>query len=73
MGLTTTEILNLAGTICKSDDLWISGEEGQFVRRSRHNREAIAERNRGSCLQARDLKHPRCPWKVQRKRGPQVA
>ncbi len=41
--------------------------------RGGRNGEAVPKRNRRSALQARNLDHPGCPWKVQRERGPYVA
>jgi hypothetical protein len=70
--LDRSEILDLARAVCEIDDLWVSGEERSIVSRGGRDREAVPKRDRGCCLQARDLDHPGGPRKIQSERSPQI-
>jgi hypothetical protein len=71
--LERPEILDLARAVREIDDLRISGEEREIVRRGGRNREAVLKRDRRSGLQARYLDHPGRPRKVRCERGTKIS
>jgi hypothetical protein len=71
--LERPEILDLARTVREIDDLRISGEEREIVSCGGRDREAVPQRDRRACLQARDLDHPGRSRKIGRERGTKIS